>query len=137
MSYRNIIYRDSSGGSMVKTSSSQCRRQRFHLWSGNQTYTAQLRAHIPILKIPHAATKIVMLQVRLGTAKKKRNITYKILLRLLNLECRVCSTYASILLDFIVFILKFVLYLIVIFSILCRHLAFYNHLVHYSLVLLP
>lgn len=71
MSYRNIIYKDSSGGSMVRASLSQCRRQRFHLWSGNQTYTAHLRAHISILKIPHAATKIVMPQVRFAQQKRK------------------------------------------------------------------
>ena len=40
-----------------------------------------IRAHIPLLKIPHAATKILMLQVRISTDKKQRNIIYKILLR--------------------------------------------------------
>ena len=52
-----LTNRDFPGNPVAKTPRSQCRGPRFNRWSGNRSYIPQLRARMPQLKIPQAATK--------------------------------------------------------------------------------
>ena len=52
-----LTNRDFPGDPVTKIPCSQCRGPRFNPWSENRSYIPQLRARMPQLKIPQAATK--------------------------------------------------------------------------------